>query len=157
MGAVTYPHGGVERRLNETFVAWKPQTDQHAGLAKTYGALWTPAIFFVDSDEVVHHRVYGYHPPEEMEHLLHIGLAKVEFGHERYREAAAAYQKVTEDPQKTALVPEALYWLGVALYKAGDKEALARTWSRLLDHHPNSLCAKRASVIRPAPPATAAA
>lgn len=149
MDAVTYPHGGVVRRLNESFVAFKPRIDENDALAKKYLVTWTPGIVFVDALENLHYRAYGFHPPEEFEHLLHVGHGTLEFNRGNYKEALGIFSRVTEDPERTDLQPEALYWLGVCHYKTGDKEGLMRTWARLLDHHGHSLWARKASFIRP--------
>jgi len=155
MGSVTYPHGGVERRLNESFVAFKPQIDLNQELAKKYEVHWTPGIVILDEMENMHYRAFGYHPPELCEHLLDIGRGMTHFDLGRYREAAEAFTRVTEDRTRSPLTPEALYWLGVARYKTGDKSAMTQVWSRLLDEHPQSLWAQKAGFIRPG--ATAAA
>ena len=153
MDTVTYPHPGVERRLNESFVAFKPQIDQNETLAKRFVVTWTPGIIFVDSFETVHYRAYGYTPPEEFEHLLHVGHGMMEFDRGHYDEALMIFGHAAEDLQKTALQPEALYWYGVCQYKTGDKEAMARSWNRLLELYPESLWAMKASILRPQPAA----
>jgi hypothetical protein len=155
MDAVTYPHRGVERRLGESFVAYRPQIDQQKDLARKFAVVWTPGLLFLDGLETLHHRAYGYHPPEEFEHLLHVGHGLVEFGNGRPSSALPILARAAGDAERTAVQPEALYWLGVCQYKAGDKEAMVRTWERLMDSFPSSLWALKASVLRP--PAQAAA
>ena len=149
MGTVTYPHAGVERRLDELFVAIRPQMDLNETLAQKFVVAWTPGMLFLDSDENIHHRAYGFHPPEEFEHLLDVGHGMVRLGRKAYREAAQSFSRVTDDEEKTTFQPEAMYWLGVALYRSGEKEALGKSWNRLLDQFPESVWAKKASIIRP--------
>src|SRR2546421_72295 len=132
MGTVTYPHPGVERRLNEFFVPFRAKIDQQSELAKKYEVHWTPGIVILDDLENLHYRSFGFHPPELCEHLLDIARGMTHFDLGRYREAADAFGRVTEDRTRSALTAEALYWLGVAQYKAGDKGALPRVWNRLL-------------------------
>ena len=150
MGTVTYPHGGVERRLNESFVAFRPQLDQNEPLATKFLVHWTPGILVLDGLENVHHRAFGYHPPEDFEHLLDVGLGLIQFNSGNYKAAIPFFARAGEDAERTGVQPEALYWLGVSRYKSGDKDGLSKTWSRILDLYPQSLWAKRVSFIRPA-------
>jgi tetratricopeptide (TPR) repeat protein len=149
MDAVTYPHGGVERRLNNSFVAFKPQIDRNDALARRFLVTWTPGIIFVDGLENIHYRAYGYHPPEDFEHLLDVGRGMVEFNRNNYQGALPIFAGAAEESQRTGLQPEALFWMGVCQYKTGDKEGMIRTWTRLLDLYPQDLWGKKASIIRP--------
>jgi hypothetical protein len=65
MDAVTYPHAGVERRLNEGFVAFRPRIDQNESLAQRFLVAWTPGLLFMDDLENVHYKTFGWHPPED--------------------------------------------------------------------------------------------
>jgi len=148
MGTVTYPHGGVERRLSQFFVSVRPQIDVEKDLAKKFLVSWTPGLLFLDGQEGVQYRAFGFHPPEMFEHLLDVARGTIEFNLGRYDEAMKAFSAVSEDKDPSPLQAEALYWLGVARYKSGDKEGLGKTWSQLLDRHPNSLWAPKAGFIR---------
>jgi len=148
MDTVTYPHGGVERRLTQHFVAVRPQIDVDKDLAKKFGVGWTPGFLFLDAQEMVQHRAFGFHPPEMFEHLLDIGRGMMAFQAGRFDEAAQAFAAVTDSKDPSPLQPEAHYWLGVARYKAGDKEALGKAWNELLDRHPKSVWAAKVGFIR---------
>ena len=148
MDTVTYPHGGVERRLTQNFVCFRPQIDVEKDLAKKFLATWTPSFFFLDGQENVHYRATGFHPPEMFEHLLDFARGRIDFDLGRYDEAARFLSAVAEDKDSSPLQAEALFWLGVSRYKAGDKEALSKTWSMILDRHPNSLWAPKVAFIR---------
>jgi tetratricopeptide (TPR) repeat protein len=148
MGTVTYPHGGVERRLTEHFVCVRPQIDLEKELAKKFLASWTPGFFFADAQESVHYRATGFHPPEMFEHLLDIARATLDFDLGRYEEAAKTFSAVAEDKDPSPLQAEAIYWLGVSRYKAGDREALSKAWSLILDRHPDSLWVPKVGFLR---------
>ena len=149
MDAVTYPKEETARALNDGFVAFKPQIDKNESLARRFFVGWTPGIVILDGQENVHYRAFGYHPPEEFEHLLAIGLGTFDFHQGRFKTALEHFSHAADDSRRGPLQAEALYWQGVCRYKTGDKEGLAGTWSRLLDLYPESLWAQRASVIRP--------
>src|SRR5438445_13452209 len=109
MGTVTYPHGGVERRLGQYFVAVRPQIDMEKDLAKRFLVGWTPGLLFLDGQENLHYRASGYHPPELFEHLLDLGRGMVEFNLGRFNGAITAFAAVTEDDHSSPLQSEALY------------------------------------------------
>jgi tetratricopeptide (TPR) repeat protein len=146
---VTYPRAESERALQEDFVAFRPQIDRHEALARRFFVGWTPGLVFLDGDEAVHYRAFGYHPPVEFEHLLRVARGTMAFQRGDVAGALEAFSRAADDVRHSALRPEAIYWQGVSRYKTGDKEALAATWTRLLDLYPESVWAQRASVIRP--------
>lgn len=149
MDAVTYPHGGVERRLNEKYVAVRPHIVENAAIAKRLLVTWTPGIVILDGSENVHYRATGYHPPEECEHMLDIAHGIWNLDRGQHRDASHDFLCVVEDDHRTVLEPEAFYWLGVTQHKSGDKDGMLRTWNRLIDAYPETIWAKRAGFIRP--------
>jgi tetratricopeptide (TPR) repeat protein len=149
MDAVTYPNAESERILNEEFVAFKPQIDRNEALARRFFVGWTPGIVFLDGQENLHHRAFGFHPPEEFAALLRVGRGTIEFHRGDFQAALATFSRAADDVRRGEIQAEALYWQGVSRYKTGDKDGMARAWNRLLDLFPESLWAKRASFIRP--------
>lgn len=148
MDAVTYPQEESQRRLNDSFVALRLPFDRQGLLEQRWVVSWTPGILILDADERIHYRAYGYHPPDEFAHLLEVAQGMIEFDWGEFAQALRLFARAAEDTRRSAFTPEALYWLGVAYYKTGDKDGLVRTWGRLLDEHPESLWARRASFIR---------
>jgi tetratricopeptide (TPR) repeat protein len=149
MDAVTNPSDESERRLNESFVALRLPSDRGGILEQRWAVSWTPGILIADPEERVPYRAYGYHPPREFAHQLEVARGRVEFDRGDFAQALRTFSRVAEDPRPSAFLPEVLYWLRVAHSKTGDKEGLVRHWDRLLDGHPKSLWARRASFIRP--------
>jgi hypothetical protein len=148
MDTVTYPHGGVQRRLAEYFVCLRPQIDVEKDLAKKFLATWTPGLFFMDGQENVHYRATGWHPPEMFEHLLDVARGMMAFNAGRYDEATKLFSAVAEDKDSSPLQADALFWLGVSRYRGGEKDALSKTWSLILDRHPKSHWAPKVTFIR---------
>ena len=149
MDAVTYPHGGVERRLQESFVAVRIHIGENQELAKHFFAVWTPGLLFLDGQANIHYRAYGFHPPEDFEHLLHVGHGMTLLNQGKVEPALAVFKRAAEDPERTALQPEAIYWTGVCRYKSGDKEGMPQEWTRLLDLYPDSPWAHKVEFIKP--------
>ena len=148
MDAVTYPHGGVERRLNESFVAVRLHIAEQQELAKKFVAVWTPGLLFMDGRETVHYRAYGFHPPEDFEHLLHVGHGMTLLDQGKVEPARVAFERAALDPEPSALQPEAIYWTGVCRYKGGEKDALSQVWTRILDQYPDSPWAHKVEFIK---------
>src|SRR6187549_620568 len=98
MDAVTYPRAESERALSEDFVALRAQIDKNEALAKRFRAAWTPGLVFLDEEDSVHYRAFGYHPPVEFEHLLRVGRGMIEFQRGQYARAAEAFQHAADDP-----------------------------------------------------------
>jgi hypothetical protein len=148
MDAVTYPHGGVVRRLNEDFVAVKVHIQENEALARRYFTTWTPGLLFLDGQENIRHRTYGFHPPEEFEHLLHVGHGMIALGQGDAQRAVSIFTRAAEDAERSLVQPEALFWLGISRYKTGDKDGMGRAWNRILDLYPDSLWARKTDFIR---------
>jgi thioredoxin-related protein len=148
MDAVTYSNAGVTKLLRKQFACYRPELAKTTTLAKRFNIRWTPGLVFLDASENLHYMTYGYHPPEEFRALLGIARACADFNRGKFREAAAIFSKVVKEEAGSTFKPEALYWLGVARVKCGDRKSLLKNWNELLDKHPGSIWAKKASFIR---------
>jgi hypothetical protein len=149
MDAVTYPHGGVERRLNESFVAARIHIGENQDLARKFFAVWTPGLLFLDGRENIHYRAYGFHPPEDFEHLLHVGHGMTLLDQNQVDAARGVFERAALDAERSALQAEALYWTGVCRHKSGEKEGMGESWKRILDLYPDSPWAHKVEFIRP--------
>jgi tetratricopeptide (TPR) repeat protein len=150
MDAVTYPRPETERLLTRHFVPLRLPLAENADMARRFDVRWTPAFVVLDDQEKDHYRAFGYHPPEDFEHLLRVARGTIDFSRGDYSSALAWFATAADDVRDSALRPEALYWQGVCRYKLGDKDGMSQAWNRLLDHYPKSLWARRASFIRSA-------
>jgi outer membrane protein assembly factor BamD (BamD/ComL family) len=76
-----------------------------------------------------------------------LGLAHVAFAHKDWKRAQELYGKIVEELPNADAAQEALYWRGVARYKAsGDAAALGETAQQFKKKYPQSTWAKKASV-----------
>jgi hypothetical protein len=137
--------------ITENFIPVKLHIrDQQPAFAR-FGAQWTPTCIILDAEGKEHHRFEGFLPVDDFLAELHIGLAKVAFAHGDFAAAERRYREVVERFPNTDVAPEALYWAGVAKYKAtGDASALAATAEQFRTRYANSSWAKKASVWAPA-------
>ena len=85
---------------------------------------WTPTLLILDPEGTQRHRFEGYLPADEFLAQLHIGLAHAAFSRKQWDEAERRYRQVVEQFPTTEAAPEALYWSGVAKYKASGNPAV---------------------------------
>jgi TolA-binding protein len=105
---------------------------------------WTPSVFFLDAEGKVWHSFIGFLPPEDYLAELRLGLGRVAFGVHNYEEAVWDFRSVVESHPRSALVPQALYWLGVAEFKATKNvENLKQRWKTLTQDHPSDIWARK--------------
>jgi thioredoxin family protein/tetratricopeptide repeat protein len=134
----------VPARVNvrEQQEAWKR-------LSERFGVYWTPTILILDPTGVERHRIEGFLPTEEFVAQLVLGLGKSAFERQQFGEAERRFREVVERFPNTDAASEALYWTGVARYKAtNDPSALAQTAEEFTRRYQDSAWAKKASVWR---------
>ena len=101
----------------------------------------------LDPEGIKRHQFEGYLPAEEFLAQLELGLAQSAFAHEQWGEAQERFRRIVQQFPKSDAAPEALYWAGVAKYKAsGDASALADTARQFKQKCPESIWAKKSSV-----------
>jgi Thioredoxin-like domain/Tetratricopeptide repeat len=115
--------------------------------AARYGVQWTPTILIVDPSGTERHRIEGFLPADELLAQLALGLGHSAFARQQFGEAERRLREVVERFPDTAAAPEALYWAGVARYKAtNDAAALGSTADAFTRRYRDSVWAKKASV-----------
>jgi TolA-binding protein len=112
-----------------------------------FGVHWTPTLMVLDPDGTVRYKFEGYLPAEDFLARLELGLAHAAFARKQWNEAERGFRRIVNDRPKAESAPEALYWAGVAKYKAsGDAAALAETARLLKEKHPQNAWTTKASV-----------
>lgn len=112
-----------------------------------FGAQWTPTVLLLDSDGTERHRFEGYLPVPDFLAQLRLGLAHAAKARGDWADAERRYREVADEPSGGEAAAEALYWTGVAKYKAsGDPGALANTAKAFQTRFTDSSWAKKASV-----------
>lgn len=110
-----------------------------------FGALWTPTALVLDHNGVETYRVEGYLPAEDLLQDLELGLGRSAFSNKQWNEAQRHYENVLKMFPQGHAAPEALYWLGVARYKAtGDPKHLGQTAEQFKNRYSDSVWAKKA-------------
>jgi hypothetical protein len=145
------PTVGFVELVTDEFIPVRVHVRDHAEefrrLGDRYDARWTPMILVLDSSGEERHRVEGFLPVDELVPQLELGLGRVAFSRGDFEGAERRFRQVVEDAPNADVAPEALYWAGVARYKAtDDAEALKATASAFHDRYRETTWAKKASV-----------
>ena len=125
----------------------KEQPEQFQDLGARFNAQWTPTTLIVDHSGHEKHRIEGFLPADDFLAQLRLGLAHSKFSRGLFTEAAQQFSAVVENHSTTDAAPEALYWAGVARYKAmSDPTALSATAEEFRTRYSDTSWAKKASV-----------
>jgi hypothetical protein len=146
-----YPDERLARFIMEKLIPVRLHVrDQAADFQKfgeRYEAQWTPTILLLDPDGTERHRVEGFVDATALLAQLELGLGKSAFKRQDWKTAEEHYRAVAQRYGTTDAAPEALYWSGVARYKAtGDAAALADTARAFSERYQDSPWATKASV-----------
>jgi hypothetical protein len=146
-----WPDERVARFVNETFlparVHVKDDPQEFKMYGELYGAPWTPTILLLDPDGVERHRIEGFLPADDLLAQLMLGRARIAFEQKQWKEAERRFREIVEQLPDTDAAPEALYWAGVAPYKAtGDPTSLQETGRAFTKRYQDTTWAKKASV-----------
>ena len=139
------------RFVNEHFLAARVHPQKNGDDFKKYGrqysAQWTPIVLELDADGVEHHRLEGFLPADDFLAQLMIGWARMAFDAGQWDEAERRYREIVDRFPNTDAAAEALYWAGVAPYKAtGNPASLKATGEAFQRRYTNTPWAKKASV-----------
>ncbi|MBI1941152.1 MAG: hypothetical protein HYS33_06560 [Acidobacteria bacterium] len=111
-----------------------------------FKARWTPTIIIAEADGSEVHRLVGFNETDEFLAQLQLGLAKVEFARNQFKNAEKTFRSVVKEFPYTFTAPEALYWAAVSAYKATGKDKhLRKGGLALRENYPQSEWAKKGS------------
>jgi hypothetical protein len=146
-----YPDPRVAQIVEQNFIPVrmhvKEQADDFKRLGAKYGAQWTPTILVLDSSGEERHRIEGFLPADDFIAQILLGLGKSAFARGEFADAERRYREIVDKYRSTDAGPEALYWAGVARYKAtNDAAALVQTAASFKQRYQETSWAKKASV-----------
>jgi hypothetical protein len=146
-----WPDERVARFVTENFISARVHVKQDPELFKRYSerykASWTPTILELDSDGVEHHRIEGFLPAEDFLAQLMLGRARLAFDQQQWADAEQRFREIVDQFPQTDSAAEALYWAGVAPYKAtGNPKSLQETARAFTQRYRETPWAKKASV-----------
>jgi hypothetical protein len=154
--AATYADDAVDALLAREFVCVRYDTARAGdGLWRLTGSLallWAPDVAVMTHRLRQVRRLAGYLPPPRFAAQLRTALALWHLHEARYAQALDHLAVVADAEGAGDAAPEALYWAGVAAYRAGGPSALRVWWTRLTERHPASDWAMRADGLHSAVP-----
>jgi hypothetical protein len=148
MDAVTYPAAEVVKFVNNYLTPLRFDVSSNA-VHEKHTHIWTPtlAVLNLQGDEI--QKTIGFFDPYELIACLHLGIAKVHMDAEEYDTAEVHLKDLLQNFQDSRMIPEAIYFNGVNLYKWKDDPGhLKAAYEKLLEEHPHSIWAGRARPYR---------
>jgi TolA-binding protein len=145
---VTYPNAEVARLLNGEFIPVRINPQEQPEVARRFHLMWSPILVVLDHREFPLRRIVGYLPPTEMLAQLHFSRALNEMRSARHASAIQIFRHLRADFPYAEVVPEAIYWEGIAAYRLSkNKEDLWVIWRQLAADYPNSTWAARTTLL----------
>ena len=150
--ATTYRNEAVLEVLGSTFVCVKYNTtgpnEFFRKLNGSFAHVWHPDIVVLDATLHEVRRSIGYLPPMELMAQALIGAGLERLYRLKPRVALVLLSRAIDECAGSSQVPEALYWAGVAAYRAeGALAGLLPFWTALISRFPGSDWARRADCL----------
>lgn len=125
----------------------REQADEFKRLGARYTAQWTPTVLIIDEGGEERYRLEGFLPAGDFLAQLKLGLGRAAFARSDFQDAERWFSEVVAAHSDSEAAPEALYWAGVAKYKAtNDAGALADTYKDFQTRYKDTSWATKASV-----------
>lgn len=133
--------------IQDHFVSARAHVKEQPQAFERFVAQWTPTILILDAAGKEQHRIEGFLPAPDFLAQLRLGLAHAAKARGDWAEAARLYGELAQADSPSEIAAEALYWAGVAQYKAtGDPGSLAATARNFESRFTESPWAKKSSV-----------
>jgi thioredoxin-related protein len=144
MDAVTYPNPAVVQFIEKNVVPVRILYNQQP-LASQFKVKWTPTLILLDAEGNEVYRSEGFLPPDNLIPALILGIGKLELQHAVYDKAASHFSNIVSKYSESDEAPEAVYFLGVARFKAThDLKAMRDAYENLKAKYPKSSWTKKA-------------
>lgn len=148
MDAGTYPNEAVIEFINQNVVPLQVASDQQP-MASDFKVTWTPSLLILDQEGNEHHRTVGFMSANELIPSLLLGIGNLHFNGNDFKKALGRYEKIVSDFSGSDSAPEAVFQIGVSLYKStNDPKPLKEAYEHLQDKYPENQWTKRAYPYR---------
>jgi len=147
MNTGPYSDEKVQNYLQEVFIPVKSECfwDKRTEAMKEFNISWTPTLLVLDATGREHHRVVGFVPSDDFLAHLKLGQGKAHLDRFRFADALKEFTAVIEEHPMAGVIPEAVFFLGVAEYwNTHDPKGLRRAYDTLVARFPQSEWARRA-------------
>lgn len=141
---MTYPDPAVAAAIRERFVPLRLDLFADRRTVRPLNVIWTPTILIADRRGVEHYRSINFLPPADFLDILDLGEASTRLRWGEHEQSIELLASIPDRHPDGALVPEAIYWRGIATYlQRRDHEALSAIWQELTDRFPDSIWTRR--------------
>ncbi len=148
MDAVTYSNEEVVQFIMAHLIPLRMAVHDKA-FHEDFRVLWTPTLIILDFEGNEMQRSIGFFEPGDLIATLLLGMAKVRMNHGEFDGAQVNLNRLLEYYPECDLVPEAVYFRGINLYKMkNDPAELKKAHEQLTALYPGSSWAKRAAPYR---------
>lgn len=148
MDTVTYPTKEVVEFINHYLIPLRVQINDQS-IHEKYHTIWTPTIAVLDLTGYEVQKMIGFFAPDDLIATMHLGIAKVHMAAGEYDTAEVHFNSITTDFPGCTMIPEALFFQGVNLYKwKNDPGQLKTLYEKLLDTFPDNHWTQRAYPYR---------
>lgn len=144
----TYPDEAVADYVNRNFVPVQLSQRDSRELFGENGVVWTPTVSVLSAEGEELDRWVGYLPPAEFLPRAKFARAQAALLAGDFAAAAETFGDIGARHADSFVAADALYWLGVARWKAGGNfDELSAEWKRLVELYPRSEAAVKASCL----------
>lgn len=141
---MTYPNPDVITAVTDRFVPVKLDLFKDRPIVRQLNVIWTPTILIADRRGTVHYQSVNFLPAADFLDMLDISEANAMLRWGRNAEALARLRETEARHPDGPLIPEAIYWRGIAAYLTHHTNAaLDAEWIPLHERFPDSAWAHR--------------
>lgn len=141
---MTYPDPAVRSAIASRFVPLRLDLFVDRNTVRPLNVIWTPTLLIADRRGEIHYRSVNFLPPLDFLDMLDIGEANARLRWGEYDRAMNLLVGVPARHPDGPLVPEAIYWRGIAVYlKTHDNAAMYAIWTEIRERWPDSIWARR--------------
>lgn len=150
---MTYPDRELHEFLTDHFVFLQIDVSRRdpalKELFREVKPFWAPLFRATTGGGTELRRWFGFLPPAGLMAELEIVLAHDLMLRRNDQAARERLQGALEKYSRESAAPEMMFWMGVAAFKAGDRDfdELGRIWGSLIERWPQSSWATRADVM----------
>lgn len=144
MDTVTYSSKTVAGFIMESLIPLAVEVSKKPYYER-YNAIWTPTLLFLDFQGNEIQRNVGFMDVDDFLACMHLGIAKVHLNIDEFAAAEVHFKKILKSFPQSFVVPEAIFFQGVNMYKASNDPAqLKQVYERLYEEYPESAWTRRA-------------
>jgi thioredoxin-related protein len=150
MELTSYQNPEIQHYIVENFVFVKYNiTNRNVPKIQSSPILWTPTFIVFANDGSEIRKITGYLNDQHFEAEIEIGRAMAFLRKAQAQTALTILETFVRHTDNKSLLPEALYWAGVASYFLNQRnaESLVPYWQQLLWDYPDNIWAQRADCL----------